>query len=239
MIRIIRNLLLGAIIGGAVPAAKADVVFESRFDAPYYAEGVPVPLGAGIMPGGQWHRVPKAARPGHVLQLDGEPVLELKATPSFSAGSRAIVGFTNDAGESAPVADGLKVSVQLMMSDLFDSTFYLQVMGSDGKSKGTLGMSDAAVFTVSFGGDRVELGQPMEPGRWYWVEFLMPREPGTKSKYSVRLYDGDHQTLIDSKSGVMARSVEPDGHAYTGVDLQHRVTTGFLYIKTIQIHREP
>ena len=224
----VATLFLASLCGAS---AAPEVVFDENFEADYYESNMPVPTGPGVIHHGEWSKLSQTVSPGCVSDAEGNAFLELRPKEQFAGEARAIGKF--NAPESG-ITDALTLRLSFKMTAPLDTTLYIQIIGGDGKSKGTVSMNNDGFLTASFGGVREEVAGPIAPDTWYQLEFLMPNAPKTKSIYSVNLYEADGTTLIASKKGELARSVEENGSNYISLDIQHKVRGETLIIDNIK-----
>jgi len=233
-----RNLF-ALLMAAALPlfparAAAGEPFFDETFKDPVYEPGSPVPVGLNVIRHGQWLKLGRQVRPGVVALAGGEPAVELRAGPGPEQVARLLGRFGRTNQETSSAESALRVTVTFQVSGPLNDTFYIQVLGGEGKSKGVLSMNEDGRMTVSFGGEREILGDRIEPGTWYTAELLLPPHPKTKSVYTATLYGPDGTTRIDSKKGVLSRSVEENGGNYHSIDIQHRVPDQSLFIRSIR-----
>lgn len=224
----IYSLALGlSFIAGALPAS-ATTYFHEDFESEVYPLDLPVPLDFGVIKHGRWNGVPPTSRPGIVIEEDGSRVLQLRAVPGFTRGSRVIATFGKTNQEASQTTEALRFRFRFKFSAPLGDSLYVQVLGSDGRSKATITMSDEGTLLASFGGEREPVGGELESDRWYVVEMVLPAHPRTKSVYEVNLYEND--TQIGHVKGVMARSMDEEGANYRSIDIQHKQLNESLLI---------
>lgn len=225
-------LLLSLGISSALYAEN--VVFDEDFEGDPYVLDSPVPFNYGVIRHGRWVELAKIFRPGIVVEKDGRRSLDLTFNDGAYAKVRAIGSFGTDNQGSGDISDALDVRITFQISKLLDETFYIQLLGKDGKSRATIGMEQWGGLYVSFGGKREPLGADIQPGVWYVLQLLMPANPVTRSIFVANLYKADGKSLLDSRRGRVSRSVEEGGSFYTGFDIQHQVPDASLFIDSIK-----
>jgi len=217
--------------------AAAEPVFKENFDAAIYTEGAPLPTEVGLLSHGRWMPLGKGNYPGVVQVEDGSPcaALHVPRAEVKENAARIIGVFGRDGNDRTAVAEGIRLRLNFKCSALLNETFFIQILGSDGKSRASVGMSADGRITFSFGGKRQMPEIGFQPGRWYTLELTMPPSPGTLSTYKAALYEKGAATPLVEKSGRVARSVEPGGEKYISFEAMHRVPGETLYVDDIEV----
>lgn len=235
-----RNLIIATILATAPVysgTVVADPVFKEDFDGGVYTEGATLPTEPGTIAYGYWRPLGKSVYPGVVQVEDGSPCVALHVPPSENKNraARIIGAFGRNNREQAQISEGIRLRLNFKCSAILEETFYIQIMGGDGKSRATVSMTPDGRPTFSFGGTRYESEVTIEPGRWYTLELTMPPSPSTLSIYKAALFEkGSIVPLVD-KSGRVSRSVEEGGDKYVSFDAMHRVPGETLYIDNIDV----
>lgn len=234
-----RFLLLLSLAALGSTSEGATVLFDENFEDAAYIESGALPLDFGQIRHGCWNSLSKSTKMAVVVRTDETRCIELHSPAKSEAVTRAIGRFGVNNTEASPTEEALQLKLSFKMSALLDETLFIQLGGGDGKSKATVGMSPNGRLTVSFAGVREEFGEPIEPGVWYTLEFLMPAKPKTKSLHTVNLYKGDETVPLGSKKGQLSRSIEAGGANYSYFDIQHRVPGASLFIDNIKAVANP
>lgn len=215
---------------------SAEVVFEEDFQSEPYSTDEFIPLGLGTIHHGEWGRLSKNTRKGIVVDKDGKRVLELnlpKGVPDEKVRVAARFGLDNQ--DVTAVTDAMDIRIRFQISQRMNDTFYIQVVGGEGwRSKAFICMDESGSLSASFKGERQSFGTSIEPGVWYELQLLLPANPKTSSIYTANLFEADGESLIDSRSGRMSRSVEESDGNYTAIDIQHSMPGASIIIEKIK-----
>lgn len=217
----------------AVLPARAATLFNEDFESEAYPLDLPLPVDYGVIAHGRWNRVPPESTPGIVVEEDGSRVLQLKSLPGFTRGTRAIATLGSTNQEETVTTEALRLRFRFKFTAPLGETFFFQLLGSDGRSKGMITMDEGGALHASFGGEREPVGGVLGSDRWYTVEMLLPANPRTKTQYEVNVYEGE--TQIGHGKGVMARSMEPEGANYRSIDIQHKRVNEALLIDDLVV----
>jgi len=226
---------------GVTAAARAGgvPVFSENFDGtpPYKPKGE-VPVGHDIISHGEWGKAGSGNRPGYIngeVSLSAPYSLGIQATPSFEKGARVLGFFGRTNKENSLISDGLSLKLAFQVSSLLDGLSF-GIRNADHKNAALVEMAGDGVLNTSFAGVRKELAK-VEAGKWYFLEFLMPPDAGSKSKYTVTLYAEDGTTVLGTLQGELAQAAGMGALAYFLVD--HAVQREFVYLDNITAQESP
>jgi len=222
-----------------IARAGGVTVFSEDFDdiPPYKPKGE-LPVGVDIISHGEWAKAGSGHRPAYVngeVRLSAPYSLGILATPSFEKGARALgfFGITNK--ENVLVSDGLSLKMAFQVSNMLDGLSF-GIRNAEHKNAALVEMAGNGVLNASFSGVRKELAS-VEVGRWYYLEFRMPSDAGSKSKYTVTLYAEDGTTELASLSGELAQAAGAGALAYFHVG--HSTLGESVYLDNITAVENP
>lgn len=237
-----RLLILLAAIWTTMIAARADghvPVFNENFDdAPPYRPKGEVPTGHGVIHFGEWGKAGSGNRPAYlnsIMSLSPPFSLAIQATESFEKDSRVLGFFGRTNKENALVFDGLLLKLAFQVSSPLDGLSF-GIRNAEHKNAALVEMTSAGVLNASFSGLRKELAS-VEPGRWYYLEFLMPPDAGAKSTYTVTLYAEDGVSVLGTLSGELAQAAGVGPLAYFLVT--HAIRNEVVYLDNVTAVENP
>lgn len=217
-------------------------IFDENFDnAPPYSEGARLPEGFKLIHYGGWNagnNETGTTNISHAVSLS--PPHSLALSTGDSGGTALVIGrFGRDGAAAFNPHEAITLKFAFNINNP-KAILNVKIRETKTQEGGETIVGFVKLNPVSgevsaiFGGATKRLGVVV-PDRWYYLELAMPApQAGSKSEYTVNLYEEDGATVIASAAGLLANPAT--GNPYSFFQIANYKTPGTTaYIDNVTV----